>query len=46
MEGDVVDVYSNQDEYLGTGHIQDGTIAVRVFSFEQVNPDIEFWKEK
>ncbi len=46
MEGDVVDVYSNQDEYLGTGHIQDGTIAVRVFSFEQVNPDIEFWKDK
>jgi 23S rRNA (cytosine1962-C5)-methyltransferase len=46
MEGDVVDVYSNQDEYLGTGHIQDGTIAVRVFSFEQINPGTEFWKEK
>ncbi|MDQ3112280.1 MAG: class I SAM-dependent rRNA methyltransferase, partial [Bacteroidota bacterium] len=46
QEGDVVDVYSNQDEYLGTGHIQDGSIAIRIFSFEQIDPKIDFWKAK
>ena len=46
QEGDIVDVFSNQDEYLGTGHIQDGSIAIRIFSFEQMTPNAEFWKEK
>lgn len=46
QDGDIVDVYSNKDEYLGTGHIQDGSIAVRIFSFEQIEPNAEFWKEK
>jgi len=45
-EGDIVEVYSNKDEFLGLGHYQIGTIAVRVFSFEQINPDYEFWKSK
>jgi 23S rRNA (cytosine1962-C5)-methyltransferase len=46
QDGDIVDVYDNKDEYLGTGHYQDGSIAVRLFSFEQIEPDGEFWKEK
>ncbi len=46
QEGDVVEVYSNHDDYLGTGHFQMSSIAIRVFSFKQVNPDIKFWKEK
>ncbi len=45
-EGDVVAVYSNKDEFLGLGHYQVGSIAVRVFSFEQVDPDFDFWKSK
>jgi len=45
-EGDVVEVYSNHDEYLGTGHYQIGSIAVRIFSFQQVNPDYNYWKSK
>ena len=45
-EGDVVEVYSSQDEYLGTGHCQLGSIAVRLFSFRQINPDYNFWKTK
>ena len=44
--GDVVEVYSNQNEFLGIGHYQGGSIAVRIFSFEKVTPDIEFWKSK
>jgi len=45
-EGDVVSVYSNQDEFLGLGHYQIGSITVRVFSFEEIVPDIDFWKLK
>ena len=30
-EGDVVAVYSNHDEFLGLGHYQVGSIAVRLF---------------
>lgn len=45
-DGDIVEVYSNQDEYLGTGHYQSGSITVRVFSFKQVQPDTAFWVEK
>lgn len=46
QDGDIVDVYSNKEEYLGTGHYQDGSIAIRVFSFQQIEPGVEFWKSK
>jgi 23S rRNA (cytosine1962-C5)-methyltransferase len=45
-EGDVVTVYSDQNEFLGLGHYQIGSIAVRIFSFKNVVPDESFWKEK
>ncbi len=45
-EGDVVEVYSNQSEFLGMGHVQIGSIAVRIFSFEKTEPDFDFWKGK
>ncbi|MBN1820103.1 MAG: class I SAM-dependent rRNA methyltransferase [Prolixibacteraceae bacterium] len=45
-EGDIVSVYSNKDEFLGLGHYQVGSIAVRIFSFEEKIPDQAFWKEK
>ena len=34
-EGDIVNVYSNQDEFLGTGHYQEGSIAIRILSFNE-----------
>ncbi|MDX5347604.1 MAG: class I SAM-dependent rRNA methyltransferase [Hymenobacteraceae bacterium] len=46
-EGDVVEVYSKQNEFLGMGHFSpNSSIAVRVFSFEQTEPDAAFWKRK
>ncbi len=45
-EGDVVAVYSNHDEFLGLGHYQVGSIAVRLFSFTEVDPGFHFWKKK
>lgn len=45
-EGDIVEVYSVQNELLGMGHFQIGSIAIRMFSFVNVIPDAEFWKSK
>jgi 23S rRNA (cytosine1962-C5)-methyltransferase len=43
VEGDLVDVYDNKDEFLAVGHYQPGSIAVRILSFKNVNPDIDFF---
>jgi 23S rRNA (cytosine1962-C5)-methyltransferase len=45
-DGDVVEVYDNKEEFLGIGHYQDSSIAVRIFSFTQVEPTKDFWREK
>jgi 23S rRNA (cytosine1962-C5)-methyltransferase len=46
QDGDLVEVYDNKEEFLGIGHYQDSSIAVRILSFEQVIPDGAFWKSK
>lgn len=45
-EGDLVEVYSNSNEFLGVGHYQIGSIAVRILSFDKVVIDAAFWKLK
>lgn len=42
-EGDVVDVYTSRNEWIAVGHIQVGSIAVRVLSFTPVSIDADFW---
>jgi 23S rRNA (cytosine1962-C5)-methyltransferase len=44
VEGDPVDVYDNNDVFLAVGHYQPGSIAVRILSFEQVEPDTDFFR--
>ena len=46
VEGDLVDVYDNKDEFLAVGHYQPGSIAVRIVSFKNVNPDIDFFRDR
>ena len=46
LEGDLVDVYDNKDTFLAVGHYAPSSIAVRVLSFEQVTPGIDFFREK
>ena len=46
VEGDLVDVYDNKDTFLAVGHYQPSSIAVRILSFEQETPDIDFFREK
>lgn len=44
--GDLVDVYSSRNEFLGTGHFSQGSIMVRIISFEERPIDASFWKER
>ncbi len=46
VEGDLVEVYDNKDEFLAIGHYQPGSIAVRILSFTKVEPDLDFFRER
>ena len=45
-EGDLIEVYSNQDEYLASGHFQPGSISVRVLSFLKEDINDLFWQKR
>lgn len=45
-DGEVVEVYDRQGEYLATGHYQHGSICVRLFSFEPTEAGPEFWEKR
>lgn len=45
-EGEVVNVYTVNDEFIAVGHYQIGSIEVRVLSFEEENIDLDFWKKR
>ena len=45
-EGDVVDVYTHEGKWIAVGHIQVGSIAVRVLSFKQEKIDADFWQRR
>ena len=45
-DGDIVEVYDSQNQYLATGHYHNNSICVRIFSFIQIEPDYTFWKSK
>ena len=46
QDGDAVEVYDHQEKYLATGHFHNGSIAVRIFSFQPVVPDVAYWTRK
>jgi 23S rRNA (cytosine1962-C5)-methyltransferase len=46
QEGDLVDVVSNHGEFLGMGHCQPGSIAVRMLTFTREEIDLDFWVRK
>ncbi len=47
QEGEIVDVYTSENEFIAKGHWQAGSIAVRVLSFRQEEPvDAGFWRRK
>ncbi len=45
-DGDLVDVVSNQGTFLARGHVQNGSIAVRILTFNEESIDQEFWNKQ
>ena len=46
QEGDVVRVVTNTGDFIAVGHYQEGSIAVRVLTFSDVQIDDEFWHSR
>ncbi len=46
QDGDLVEVYSAKQEFLGIGYYAGGSIAVRLISFEPAIISEDFWFEK
>ena len=45
-EGDVVTVYTSDKKFIARGHVQVGSIAVRVLTFNDEPIDQEFWNRR
>ena len=45
-DGDLVEVYNENESFAAIGLFQPGSIAVRILSFEKVEINQEFWDEK
>lgn len=45
-EGEIVEVYDADANFMAMGHYHTSSISVRIFSFEKVEPDYAFWKKK
>lgn len=45
-EGEIVTIVSAKGEFLGTGHYQKGSIAVRILSFGDETIDIQFYTKR
>ena len=44
--GDIVEIKSNKGRFLGYGHYNEGTIAIRIFELTQVTIDNQYWEIK
>ena len=45
-EGEIVEVYTANKEFIAVGHFQIGSIAVRVLSFDQQEINHDFWVKR
>ena len=46
IEGDIVEVVDSNENFIAIGHYQPSSISVRVISFDNVEIDANFWKNK
>lgn len=44
--GQLVQVFSAREIFLGIGHYQNGSIMVRMISFEEAPIDLDFWEKR
>ena len=45
-EGDIVRVFTNNNDFIALGHYQIGSIAIRVLSFCDITIDDDFWYKR
>jgi len=45
-EGEVVTVYTSNDDFIAVGHYQIGSIEVRVLSFDEEEINVPFWEKR
>lgn len=45
-DGSIVEIFSNKENYLATGHYNEGNISVRIFEFDRQEINEEYWKKK
>ncbi len=45
-EGDLVDIFTKQGEFIARGHYQIGSIAVRILTFDQEPIDEAWWQQR
>ncbi len=45
-EGDLVEVFDNKDEKLGSGHFAEGSIAIRMLVFGEEEVGTSFWEDR
>lgn len=46
VDGAVAKVYSHQGDFLAQGHYHEGSIAIKIFSFEEQDLNLDFWTNK
>jgi 23S rRNA (cytosine1962-C5)-methyltransferase len=46
QDGDTVEVVSSRGEFLARGHYHDGSIKVRLLTYEEEAIDVDFWVNK
>jgi len=44
--GELVSIEDSRGQFIGIGHWHDGSISVRVLTFEKVRIDAEFWEKR
>lgn len=45
-EGEIVEVYTSEKQFIAMGHYQIGSITIRVLSFRKEKIDYNFWKKQ
>ena len=46
VDGEVVEVYSHEEEFLAIGHYTDANIQIRILSFKEQPIDAAFWQNR
>ena len=46
QDGDIVRIEDSKHDFLAYAHYQPGTFAARIFSFEEIEPDENYWNQK